>query len=101
MITNQIKKGEKNNITLSQKSEKGQNFFDKNAIKMKEVKIKILTHELLVFTLLSKTSPLVIHQSFKSLFTDSSSSLLVSKHINLVFLQTSDKTIVKTSFYKN
>jgi hypothetical protein len=44
-------KRRKNNTTLSQKSEKGQKKFDKNAIKMKKAKIKILTHELLVFTL--------------------------------------------------
>jgi hypothetical protein len=44
-------KRRKNNTMLSQKSEKGQKKFDKNAIKMKKAKIKILTHELLVFTL--------------------------------------------------
>jgi hypothetical protein len=36
---------------LSQKNEKGQKNFDKKATKEKEYKIKILTHELLAFTL--------------------------------------------------
>jgi hypothetical protein len=35
------------------------------------MKIKVLTHELLAFTLLSNANSLVILQSFKSLFTDS------------------------------
>jgi hypothetical protein len=38
--------------------------------KRKEPKIKVLTHELIAFTLLSNASSLVIHQFFKSLFTD-------------------------------
>jgi hypothetical protein len=38
----------------------------------KEPKIKVLAHELLASTLLSNVSSFVIHQSFKSLFTDSS-----------------------------
>jgi hypothetical protein len=42
----------------------GEFFFYKKAIKKKEPKIKILTHELL--------ASLVIHQSFESLFIDSS-----------------------------
>jgi hypothetical protein len=63
----------KGNKTLSQKSEKGvKKNFDKNTIKEKEPKIKVLTHELLAFTLLSNANFLVIHQSFKSLFIDSS-----------------------------
>jgi hypothetical protein len=42
----------KDNKTLSQKSEKWQDFFfDKKAIKEKEPKIKVLAHELLVSTL--------------------------------------------------
>jgi hypothetical protein len=44
---------------------------DKKAMKEKKPKIKILSHELLVSTLLSNASSLVILQSFKSLFTDS------------------------------
>jgi hypothetical protein len=40
--------------------------------KRKESKMKVLTHELLAFTLLSNASSLMIHQSFKSFFTDSS-----------------------------
>jgi hypothetical protein len=40
--------------------------------KRKEPKIKVLAHELLASTLLSNASSLVIHQFFKSLFTDSS-----------------------------
>jgi hypothetical protein len=41
---------------------------DKKTIKQKELKIKILTHELLAFTLISNASFLVIHQY---LFMDS------------------------------
>jgi hypothetical protein len=37
-----------------------------------ELKIKVLVHESLASTLLSKVNSLVILQSFKSLFTDSS-----------------------------
>jgi hypothetical protein len=40
--------------------------------KRKESKIKFLAHELLAFTLLPNANSLVIHQSFKSLFTYSS-----------------------------
>jgi hypothetical protein len=45
---------------------------DKNAIKEKELKIKVQTHELLDFTLISNANSLVLYQFFKSLFTDSS-----------------------------
>jgi hypothetical protein len=47
---NQIKKRRKDNKTLSQKSEKGWKNLTKNN-KKNEPKIKILTHELLAFTL--------------------------------------------------
>jgi hypothetical protein len=55
---------------LSQKSEKGHR---KNLIKdnkKKEPKINVLTYELLAFILLFNVSSLVLHQSFKSLFTN-------------------------------
>jgi hypothetical protein len=45
------RKRRKDNKTLSQKNEKGQKKLDKKAIKEKEPKIKVLTHELLAFTL--------------------------------------------------
>jgi hypothetical protein len=46
------RKRRKGNKTLSQKSEKRQKKnFDKKTIKEREAKIKILTHELLAFTL--------------------------------------------------
>jgi hypothetical protein len=49
---NQIKKRRKGNKTLSQKSEKGvEKNFDKNVMKEKEPKIKVLTNELLASTL--------------------------------------------------
>jgi hypothetical protein len=49
-IINQIKKKRKNNKTLSQKVKKGgKNLTKEN--KKKEPKIKVLTHELLAFTL--------------------------------------------------
>jgi hypothetical protein len=44
-------KRRKGNKTLSQKSEKGWKKLDKNAIKEKELKINVLSHELLTFTL--------------------------------------------------
>jgi hypothetical protein len=51
-IKNQIEKRRKDNKTLNQKNEKGwEKNFDKKAIKEKEPKIKVLTHELLAFTL--------------------------------------------------
>jgi hypothetical protein len=49
-IKNQIKR-RKGNKTLSQKSEKGAGFFLTKNNKRKEPKIKVLSHELLVFTL--------------------------------------------------
>jgi hypothetical protein len=61
------KKRRKDNKTLSQKSKKRSR--KKNLTKgnkRKEPKIKVLAHELL----LSNASSLVIHQSFKYLFTD-------------------------------
>jgi hypothetical protein len=46
------RKRRKENKTLSQKSEKGrEKKLDKKTIKEKEPKIKVLAHELLVFTL--------------------------------------------------
>jgi hypothetical protein len=57
---------------LSQKSEKGQGINLRKGNKRKEPKIKVLSHELLAFTVLSNASSLLIHQFFKSLFTDSS-----------------------------
>jgi hypothetical protein len=50
-IKNQIEKRRKGNKTLSQKSEKGRKKLDKKAIKKKEPKIKVLTHELSALTL--------------------------------------------------
>jgi hypothetical protein len=52
MIKNQIKKRRKDNKTLSQKSKKkgGKKNLTKDN-KRKEPKIKVLTHELLAFTL--------------------------------------------------
>jgi hypothetical protein len=47
--TNQKKR--KGNKTLSQKAKKGRDFFLRKCNKRKEPKIKILTHELLAFTL--------------------------------------------------
>jgi hypothetical protein len=73
VIKKSNKKMRKDNKTLSQKKTKrgqGKNLTKGN--KRKEPKIKVLTHELLASTLLSNASSLVIHQSFKSLFTDSS-----------------------------
>jgi hypothetical protein len=66
------KKRRKYNKTLSQKSEKGQEKNLTKGNKRKEPKIKFLAHELLASTLLSNASSLVIYQSFKFLFTDSS-----------------------------
>jgi hypothetical protein len=57
---------------LSQKSEKGRGINLRKGNKRKEPKIKVLAHELLAFTVLSNASSLLIHQFFKSLFTDSS-----------------------------
>jgi hypothetical protein len=51
---------------------KGWGKFDKNVIKKKEPKIDVLTYELLAFTLIYNDSSLVIYQSFKSLFMNSS-----------------------------
>jgi hypothetical protein len=65
-------KRRKDNKTLSQKMKRGGKKLDKKAIKEKESKIKVQAHELLASTLLSNPSSLVIHQCFKSLFTDSS-----------------------------
>jgi hypothetical protein len=50
-IKNQIKQRGKDNKTLSQKSEKGREKIWQNDKKKKEPKIKILTYELLTFTL--------------------------------------------------
>jgi hypothetical protein len=57
MLSQKSKKREKRNLTKDNKR--------------KEPKINVLTHELLAFTLISNVSFLVIHQSFKYLFTDS------------------------------
>jgi hypothetical protein len=51
VIKNQIKNRRKDNKTLSQKSKKGQKKNLTKDNKRKEPKIKILTHELLAFTL--------------------------------------------------
>jgi hypothetical protein len=52
VIKNQIKKRRKNNKTLSKKKQKWQGgIFDQKAIKEKEPKIKVLTHELSASTL--------------------------------------------------
>jgi hypothetical protein len=50
-ITNQIKKRRKCNKTLSKKSEKVREFFLTKYNKRKELKINVLSHELLAFTL--------------------------------------------------
>jgi hypothetical protein len=51
-IKKQIEKGKKGNETLSQKKRKGEGKnLTKKVIKRKEPKIKVLTHELLGFTL--------------------------------------------------
>jgi hypothetical protein len=71
VIKNQIKKMRKDNKMLSQKSKKEAFFLTKDN-KKKESKIKFLAHELLASTLLPNANSLLIHQSFKSLFTDSS-----------------------------
>jgi hypothetical protein len=47
----QNRKREKGNKTLNKKAKKGRIFFDKNAIKEKEAKIKVMKYELLAFTL--------------------------------------------------
>jgi hypothetical protein len=71
---------------LSQKNEKvtGKKNLTKGN-KRTEPKIKILTHELLASTLLSNASSLVIHQSFKSLFTDSS-HVKFGRHLSFLLL---------------
>jgi hypothetical protein len=69
MIKKSNQKRRKDNKMLSQKSEK-RNLTKDN--KRKESKINVLTHKLLAFTLISNVNFLVIHQSFKYLFTDSS-----------------------------
>jgi hypothetical protein len=65
-------KRRKDNKTLSQKTKMNGKKLNKKTIKEKKPKIKFQTNELLAFTLLFKANLLVIHQFFKSLFTDSS-----------------------------
>jgi hypothetical protein len=60
----------KGNKMLHKKAKRGRIFFYKKILKKKEPKIKLLAHKLLASTLLSNASSLLIHQSFKSLFTD-------------------------------
>jgi len=58
------KRGKGNNTLRKKRKQTNKK---KKAIKEKEPKIKVLTHELLDFTLLSNGSSLVILQFFKSL----------------------------------
>jgi hypothetical protein len=84
---NQIKKKEKRQQNTKKRNKKrAEKNFDKKTIKEKEPKIKVLAHKLLAFTLsYLNASSLVIHQSFKSLFTNSS-HVKFDRHLSLFSL---------------
>jgi hypothetical protein len=65
----QTGKGGGGKSNKKQKHKKGKKT-PKKAIKEEELNIKVLTHELIVFTFLSNANSFVVLQPFKSLFID-------------------------------